>query len=251
MVVPSLVPTALLHRLQQAVPDIEAAKLGMSNALYDNLSFRVWSADEAFRELALSSPVAAAAAQLTPTTSTSRGLIVLKDAYFRLQGDNLGCGFHVDDPYFWPSPPDAPGPGVNAWVALNDVGEHGGGLTFAPRSHLPEFVDHRQAIKNQTCAMAELDPEKNAQLEAIAVSPQVKAGDVILHTRFLFHRGNPFTSGTEAARGAGIARYSVRYMPAEAIVNEISVVDGKVEHKPPVALDDADPSNFPAVELSR
>lgn len=60
--------------------------------------------------------------------------------------------------------------------------------------------------------------EQLAQLEAIAVSPQVKAGNVILHTRWLFH------SGTEATRGAGIARYSVLYMPAEAIVNEISLL---------------------------
>lgn len=247
--VPSLVPPELLRRLQGACPAVEAAQLSVPVSLYKNLSFRVWRSHKAFEEVAVSSPVAAAAAQLTATNPGSRGVIVLQDAYFRLQGENKGCGFHVDDDFFWPCPRDAPGPGVNAWIALNDVNEDGGGLTIAPRSHLADFLDCREAIKGKTCMLAEIDAKKNDRLEAIGVSPCVKAGDVILHTRWLFHRGNPFRKGSDAKGGHGIARYSVRYMPAEAIVKEIRFVNGKMEWLDPEELNEASPADFPAIQL--
>lgn len=248
--VPSLISPELLRRLQEGCPAVEAAQLGVPVSLYTNLSFRVWRSHAAFEEAAVRSPVAAAAKQLIATNLGSRGVIVLKDAYFRLQGGNKGCGFHVDDEFFWPCPKDAPGPGINAWIALHDVDEDGGGLTIAPRSHLSDFLDCREAIKGKTCMLAEIDAKKNARLEAIGVSPCMKAGDVILHTRWLFHRGNPFRKGSDAERGHGISRYSVRYMPAEAIVREIQFADGKMEVLDPLVLNEASPADFPAVQVS-
>ncbi|KAI0557151.1 Phytanoyl-CoA dioxygenase [Gracilaria domingensis] len=231
-----------------AIPVIEEGR--MQNPLYDSLSFRIWDYHPLFKQVATSSPVAAAAAQLTPVdTSSHRSLVVLKDAYFRMQGSNKGCGFHVDDPFFWPCAVDAPGPGVNAWIALHDVTEDGGGLTVAPASHGPSFVDCREAIKTNTCMLAELAPEKNARLEKIAVSPILKAGDVILHTRWLFHRGNPFKIGSKGESGIGISRYSIRYMPGESVVNEIAREDGQFVVRPGVVLREADADNFPAVSL--
>lgn len=56
-----------------------------------------------FRELAIASPLAAAAAQLTGAKGTGgegRDLCVVRDAYFRLKGENKGCNFHVDDSYY-------------------------------------------------------------------------------------------------------------------------------------------------------
>ncbi|CAN8064744.1 unnamed protein product [Agarophyton chilense] len=252
IVVQSLVPPHLVTAMREAIPAVEAAQTARNAVLYNTLAFRVWNSHPIFKQIATSSPVAAAAAQLCPVNNSSRpqrSLVVLRDAYFRMQGKNKGCGFHVDDRFFWPCPVDAPGPGVNAWIALHDVNEDGGGLTVAPGSHVQSFVDCREAIKDSTCQMAELDPEKNARLERIAVSPIMKAGDVILHTRWLFHRGNPFKSGSKGESGEGIGRYSVRYMPGESEVNELLFDGGEVVTRPPVLLKDADELSFPAVSL--
>ena len=37
-----------------------------------------------------------------------------------------------------------------------------------------------------------------------------------MHTRFLFHRTDPFREGSEALLGPGVRRYTVRYMPSSA-----------------------------------
>lgn len=250
IVVPSLVPPELLQRMKHAIPQIEKAKFQSNMSLYDTLKFRTWSSNDAYRQVATSSPVAAAAAQLTSAGSQSDDVFIVRDAYFRLKGENIGCGFHVDDPFFWPCPVDAPGPGVNCWIPLHDVDEDGGGLTIAPRSHLADFLDCREAIKDgQTCRLAELDPAKNQRLENIAVSPQMKAGDVLLHTRWMFHRGNPFRSGSKGAQGDGIARYSVRYMPGGTVVNDFDFIDGKFIQKDPIVVNNTTEEDFPAVRL--
>jgi ectoine hydroxylase-related dioxygenase (phytanoyl-CoA dioxygenase family) len=209
--------------------------------------------DPVFRELAVSSPLAAAAAQLTPAPSDSvktdqRALCVLRDAYFRMCGKNTGCNFHVDDAGFWPCTRDSPGPGVNVWVALDEVGEDGGGLAVARASHTEEFLDCREAIRANTCMIHQLAPESAQRLEAVRDVPKMKPGDAIICTRFMFHRADPFVAGSEGESGPGVGRYSVRYMPGEAVVTPMRYVDGKIVGDPAFRLSDGDNSLYPAVQ---
>lgn len=244
----SLLPDALFARVRAAIPKLEAAQSIAPN-VYDKVSFRAWQHDPVFCEVAAASPVAAAAAQLTPSSAGPRGLVVLTDAYFRMKGANIGCAFHVDDTFFWPAEQGEPGPGVNAWIALDDVTADGGGLAVAPGSHTEDFVDCRKAIEGGTCMIDQIAPDLGAKLEKISVRPTMKAGDVILHTRYMFHRGDPFRRGSAGESGPGIARYSVRYMPGEAVVKEKRFIDGNLIQEEPVPLRDADSYRFPAVVL--
>lgn len=226
------------------------------SGLYQKLNFNMWDQSEAFRVLATTT-FAAAAAQLTPATASTGGreLVALRDAYFVMQGSSKGCYFHVDDAFFWPSPRDAPGPGVNVWLALDEISaEIGGGLAVARGSHTAEYLDCREAISGgfmNTCQLAEIAPEKAKRLERIAVIPEMQPGDAIIHTRYLFHRAEPFKEGTLGYSGeTGIGRYSVRYMPGTAVVEPVAIEGKKVVFGEKVRLADADPTKYPSCILS-
>ena len=53
---------------------------------------------------------------------------ILKDGFFGFQSyNNTGCGFHVDDFFFWPTTDDSTG--VNFWIALSPMRiSEGGGI---------------------------------------------------------------------------------------------------------------------------
>jgi len=235
-------------------------KLHSPDELYGKLGFNVWDQCERFREVATKT-MAAAAAQLTPAVEIGVGvgvvvpekreLVALKDAYFVLQGEQKGCNFHVDDEYFWPATRDAAGPGVNVWVALDEVraSEVGGGLAVASGSHSAEYLDCREAIRGRTCDMAEIAPPKAKRLETVVVTPDMRPGDAIIHTRFLFHRADPFKHPDSTAARAGIARYSVRFMPANAMAAPCTSLGGKLTLGTHIRLADADPSQYPSCIL--
>ena len=180
----------------------------------------------AFLSLAMHPDVAQAVAQLTPSVASGeQDLHAIQDATFVFRAPihsdttrsdyvSKGCDWHVDDEMFWPASLDAAGPGVNVWIALDTVTEEGGGFAVAARSHTRDFLDCRDAIAKDTCDMANLFPEGRARLEALAVVPQMQPGDAILHTRYLFHRTDPFRPGSAASRGPGICRYTCRCVSA-------------------------------------
>lgn len=249
VVVPGLLPSSLLTRVLTARSSVPTTPR-IASSPYSSLDYRLHDTSSVFRELALSSPLSAAAAQLTPGDASSpRALCMVKDAFFKLRGESAGCNFHVDDAFFWPCENQAPGPGVNVWVALDEVGEDGGGLAVAPRSFTEDWLDCREAIKPNTCEIHKIAPEKAARLEAVAVAPKFRPGDAIICTRYLFHRAEPFKVGSEGAGGPGIGRYSVRYMPGEAVLNPMDFVEGKLVKGESSTLFDADPHNSPAVDL--
>jgi len=216
-----------------------------------------------FRELALSSPVARAAAQLLGRDD----LRMLLDAFFEYKGDLPGCGWHVDDAFFWPvKRTDVDG--VNVWLALDDVDDDGGGLAVAPGTDAADFDDARRVIhgrgpdgKAQTCHMEHLDAAQNARIEARAVIPTMRAGDAILHKRFVFHRSQPIQTADAARSGArrSIGRYSCRYVPPDVTLEGITLVTGNdggrpsVVPLPNVRIDEAHarhfPDKFPRIQL--
>lgn len=250
VVVPNLVPPPLLARVLAARAFQTSREPLSETSFYAALDFGLHDTMPVFRELAVASPLAAAAAQLTPGDARHpRALCVVRDAFFRLQGARKGCNYHVDDAFFWPCEDQSDGPGVNIWVALDEVGDDGGGLAVAPRSFTEDWLDCREVIKPKTCEIHEIAPEKLKRLEAVTVVPRFKPGDAIVCTRYLFYRGNRFRSGSEDEKGPGIGRYSVRYMPGSAVFKPVDFQDGKMVKGLSSTIFDADPSRCPAVDL--
>lgn len=247
----SLLPESQIAAMCEAADQLDGSRKGTPQPLYDELVIGGSLAGSAFRsQVALRAPLADAVRQLVEASSGDRGIVLLKDAFFRLRGRNKGCGFHVDDSFFWPCPRDAPGPGVNAWIPLDPVrGAGGGGMAIAPRSHTEEYLDVREAILPSTCTLSEMAPPLNERLEAIAEKPAFEVGDVLLCTRFLFHRGEGFGADEdEEVVENGVRRYTVRYMPGNAEVRPIGLSpEGKFVAEEPFLLSDGDELQYPGL----
>lgn len=174
-------------------------------------------------------------------------LHLLKDAFLAKGGEKSCCGWHVDDWGFWPT--DARSrPGVNCWIALDDIpASRGGGLAVSPRSHrahwrhraydaigstklYPEeglvmgspLYDRLMKSKvpgsafGKTCVMEEEDPELARIVDSTSKVFNYRRGDVLFHTRWLFHRSMPLTdAGRRHFANLGVEptfkRYSIRY----------------------------------------
>lgn len=205
---------------------------------YEAINFNSWKNNKLWLDLAFNKKLVDSVAQLTPSVSHGHeNLHILKDAYFNFKGDNnnsekIGCDWHVDDIYFWPTSLKSDGPGINAWIALDEVTEDGGGLCIANCSHTKEFIDCRIAIGNglkypfaQTCFINKIHPDGRKRLEMRCIKPLMKPGDVILHTRFLFHRTSEFKKNSKAIHGNGIRRYTIRYVPSSSILLGVDKMD--------------------------
>lgn len=187
------------------------------------------------------------------------------------------CGWHVDDHSFWPqsyqhtnskeedATPDTGAPaaatdGINAWIAMRDMpAQYGGSLGLAPGSHKAEWrhdayeslgLDFRkpaqtkeqvyQSIKENgflSCILDQTSPELSNQMDQVGHVPDLKCGDVIFHTRWLFHKTVPlteegkeyYTSPISETKTDCLNRYSIRYVPGSAqlpssFVNELSIL---------------------------
>jgi hypothetical protein len=89
----------------------------------------------AYRDITLLSNVPKFAAELLQLdkggNETQR---MLRDILLAKDDDAYICGWHVDDTGFWPA--TAASPGVNAWIAHDDMPvETGGGFALALKSH--------------------------------------------------------------------------------------------------------------------
>lgn len=74
-----------------------------------------------------------------------------------------------------------------------------------------------------TCGLERLSPALHRRAEARRVEWRMRPGDAIVHDRYCFHRGVPFTrAGLAAWRGQPLLRYSIRYMPADATLDRAS-----------------------------
>jgi hypothetical protein len=230
----------------------------LANTEYETLTFNAWNQDPVWLEVARHAPIVQAVAQLTPAVASGEETLhVAKDAVFVFRGDvnnpnKAGCDWHVDDSFFWPAALDANGPGVNVWIALDDVTADGGGLCLSRRSHTADFLDCRESIRKEgTCDMSRIYKDGRDRLEAACVRPQMQPGDAILHTRFLFHRTDPFRKGSAALEGPGIRRYTVRYMPASARMTGVDRMGTfGLQFFKGQPISDLDPLRFPAVPVS-
>lgn len=167
-------------------------------------------------------------------------LRVLKDALL-CKGPEPGfCGWHVDDWIFWPTIAQESTSGVNAWIALDDMPARlGGGIAVSPMSHTADWRHEAyQAIGStptqdankglvlgsdlskkgilNTCKMADLAPELAQRMERSRIVFDYRKGDILFHTRWLFHRSLPVNDKGLAhfntlGQPVALKRYSIRY----------------------------------------
>jgi len=181
-----------------------------------------------------------------------KSLRVIRDVFLAKDQDPFHCGWHVDDTGFWPSTSSSPG--INAWIAIDDMPKStGGGFALSIGSHLAEWKEEVYNITGSTFTLPDegyRDAEdmfqrrgvgtcniKNAashlheKLEDVKRVYDLRAGDVILHTRWLFHRTVPFEydfiQKQKSLRNKIdklsedsllYRRYSIRYSPGNAIL---------------------------------
>lgn len=198
-----------------------------------------------FLDLTLFSQVPQLAATLLgmkeqPGNQTMR---LLRDIFLAKDDDQYICGWHVDDFGFWPA--TAESPGVNAWVALDDMPvDQGGGFALAVGSHEvpwrdeahqvtgasttfpPEGYKSAQDMISQrpgqgTCNLRLSAPHLHRRMEETKRIYPVLRGDVIFHERWLFHRTVPFERDFVTAHQDEdiiYRRYSIRYGPGSAVI---------------------------------
>ena len=214
---------------------------------------------DGFRSVALRSKIPHVAAELMGLDPSEENVRILRDVFLgKSVQDQKCCGWHVDDTSFWPeSYTSSPsGDGINAWIAMQDMPSSlGGGLGLAAGSHVADWrhtaydslgldVSKEGLTKDQvyqqikdsgllSCVLHKTNHELHEKMEAIGHVPDLKCGDVIFHTRWLFHKTDPLTdAGRIHYENNGLSvlnRYSVRYVPGTArlplsFVNELSIL---------------------------
>ena len=232
LLVKQLIPRTEAMRLRQASDEM-ASKIfnifDFFNSLYNKLVFDLWRTDETVASLSLEALPSIAAQVMTANDDDSEQgdnskIRILRDAFFKSASGKKGCGWHIDDPSFWPTSNETSG--LTIWIALDDIlVREGGGLAVANMS-LAEALSGsstdpdvslnacRTVIQvNGTCAMEDHSPKCNDFFEQVKLEWDMEPGDAILWDRWTFHRGNPF-SNSITEEGIERFRYSVRYMPS-------------------------------------
>lgn len=185
----------------------------------------------AFLNVSLFSDVPQVAARLLSGNSAipTKNLRLIRDIFLTKDNDPYVCGWHVDDFGFWPT--TAVSPGINAWIALDDMPlETGGGFALAVGSHTATWKDqahlaigatttappkgyesardlfvHRTG--GGTCNLETTAPHLHQRMEETMRVYNLKRGDVIFHHRWLFHR----TIAMKRFHKKVYRRYSLRY----------------------------------------
>lgn len=156
---------------------------------------------------------------------------------------NKTTGYHVDDFGFWPA--TAESPGINAWIALDDMPiEGGGGFALAVGSHIAPWKDEAHQVTGATttyppngfrnvqdmfanrtgsgtCNIETAAPHLHRRMEDTKRIYNLKKGDIIYHQRWLFHRTVAFERSFVAKHDGDdllYRRYSLRYGPGSAII---------------------------------
>lgn len=199
---------------------------------------------DAFREVALTSPIPSFIARVLLDLPPDKTLRVLKDVFLAKGREENYCGWHVDDSSFWPACAHSTSelPGVNAWIAMDDIPpKFGGGLAVARKSHKADWrqeayetIGSTQTFphggyktlaeifsnaKATTCSMAQAAPDLDSRIDRTRHVFDFQKGDVLIHTRWLFHRSVPLTKAGIKHFGKlepVIKRYSIRYEVGDA-----------------------------------
>ncbi|CAM9836366.1 unnamed protein product [Chrysoparadoxa australica] len=209
---------------------------------FETLAFDLWTNHTEFRSVLMESALGSIAAQLLGEETSIR---VLKDAFFESSPATKGCGWHVDDPFFWPANPESGG--LNVWVAMSQYNAaEGGGLLVAPGTHRhspasaglthlqatisPHSLplrpgphdwpsEAREVIKPNTCDLETLSPELWEKFEAVRKTWDMQPGDALICDRWLFHRSFRSVDGDGSGPATPKMRYTVRLISSDARSN--------------------------------
>jgi ectoine hydroxylase-related dioxygenase (phytanoyl-CoA dioxygenase family) len=239
-----LVGKELLDRLdvasQKQVQDYKLKRKRARGTQFFQVEVGIALSNKAFQDVALASNVPLIAATLLQLSDNST-MRMMRDIFLVKDNDQYICGWHTDDTGFWPATGAAPG--VNAWIALDDMpSAGGGGFALAVGSHraswrheahkvtgstltLPKqgFRDVADMFANRTgsgtCNIKTSAPHLHHRMEESMRVYDVKRGDVIFHDRWLFHRTVPFDRQVpRLVEDPLYRRYSVRYGPGSSII---------------------------------
>ena len=174
--VKNLVDKKDLNAAVTLVKEISATKSPMSfGDSYKKIQFQSWRTNEVLERISTSGNVPNAVRQLIAAQDNDdvgKKVRLLKDAILCYSPGGNGCGWHVDDKFFWPCHDVddylSNSSGVNVWIALSEMPAiDGGGLAVAPGSFRdPLALGSIPLIHSQgTCSMAQLSPQVNTRLE--------------------------------------------------------------------------------------
>jgi ectoine hydroxylase-related dioxygenase (phytanoyl-CoA dioxygenase family) len=200
------------------------------NKSFKKLSFELWRKDDRFAQLAFESHLPSLSAELldiTPSEDSSentaipsaeQSVRILRDGFFGFRStNNTGCGFHVDDKYFWPASDESTG--VNFWVALSPMRiTEGGGIRVVNQSLAEPFFEECLKVISKpvfppiTCEMETHSPDCHKQMLEASMVFDMEPGDALIWDRWTFHRTEPFVTEGEEHR----LRYTIRYVPGTA-----------------------------------
>lgn len=204
-----------------------------------------------FRSAALKSPVSSCIGALLldlgshlGSTDESSNLRLLNDVFLAKGGnDESYCGWHIDDAVFWPCSPRHSPPGVNAWIAMDDIpAKYGGAMAVIPKSHKAEWSGEAQhaightithppegfanpgelfQTLSKTCEIATISPKLNDRMEQEGILFDFQKGDVLMMNRFTWHRsvqvtpeGKKYFANKEDDNDSSeivLKRYTIRY----------------------------------------
>ena len=107
---------------------------------------------------------------------------------------------------------------------------HSKWTSFARMLNMYEF---RKARDGVCCLRCDGVLEYNSRLDALKLLHDMEPGDAIFHSRYCFHKGEPFDEGDTKLR------YSIRYMPADARLfdntNEVAIREKGLTDGAPLA----------------
>lgn len=195
--------------------------------VYKNISFQTWRSHKGLEHIAFDSAAPSISAKLMGLDDVEgkpRPLRLLKDAVLGYNAGDKGCGWHVDDKFFWPCEDRNIGKrdaGINVWITLSPISaEEGGGLALAKGSHKVSFAKQAREIIAEkggqtTCLLEILNPQLNANMEELKVLHDLQPGDAIFHNRYVFHRAQSFFDEKNGRKEKTKQRISLRYVAAD------------------------------------
>jgi hypothetical protein len=154
-------------------------------------------------------------------------LICTMTHYFaKMPGDDKQVAWHQDASY-WPLTPSKV---VTVWLAIDDIDDDNGPMTFIPRSHLHGQIpfDRSTEQENNVLNQSVHDPLRWGEAP---VAVTMTAGQVSLHTDLLLHGSEPNRS---QRRRCGL---TLRYHPPDVRRRE-------PDHAPGILCRGDDPSGY-------
>jgi len=210
-----------------------------SNSLRDNIKNLT-----AFLEVSTFSQVPQFSADLlSPEKLHSNDTVrLIRDIFLAKDEEEFICGWHVDDFGFWPA--TASSPGINAWIALDDMpATGGGGFALAVGSHRADWKEEAHRVTGATttfppqgfasaadmfanrtgsgtCNIKTAAPHLYRRMEETKRIYELQRGDIIFQ-RWLFQMTVAFERDYVAQRkdqNLLYRRYSLRFVPGSAII---------------------------------